>query len=394
MSQNLLEKKVSEIDRCEKAMGSKSYAAAIRHAAEVARISFQLARQTEGAVRQSHLEDAESWIEIGEKLKQKKQSAPKSSGGKKSSGGRGKSSSGKGGGAKGRSRKAVSTDGDEDDNEWQPEEKTNVSWDDIAGMEEAKATIKEMVVYPLQHPEKAAELGVNPGGGVLLFGPPGNGKTLLGKAIANELDCPFYYASGAKIRSKWSGEAEKRLSALIKTAQSEPLAILFFDEIEALLPRRGGGSVVDNRIVTQFLADVGGFEGSDNVLMILGATNKPWDIDEAVFRTGRFDEKIYIGPPDFPARRGILEMNLGEARLGDGIDFETLASRLEDYSGSDIAGIVNAAKRQALRRAIETDDENPQVELEDLQGGIEAIPSSITDKMIKQYEKFIEQRFN
>ena len=382
MSKDLLDRKAREIEQCERAIQAQAPDRAIRHAAEIARISFALARQTEGPVQQSHLGDAEGWIEIGEKLKAK----PGSSGGGGAKATAAKPSSAGGG------KSAVPAGDGDDDSEWKPETRPDVNWDDIAGMQDAKNTIREMVVYPLQQPEKAKALGLNPGGGVLLFGPPGNGKTLLGKAIATELDCPFYYASGAKIRSKWSGEAEKRLSALIKTAQAEPVAVLFFDEIEALLPKRGSASVVDNRLVTQFLADVGGFEDSDNTLLILGATNKPWDIDEAVFRTGRFDEKIHIAPPDLPARRGILGMALGQAVVDEAIDLDALAERLDGYSGSDIAGIVNAAKRQALRRSIQ-EERDPVILGDDLEAGLAAIPSSITDKMLKQYDKFVQTRF-
>ena len=129
---------------------------------------------------------------------------------------------------------------------------------------------------------------------------------MLGKAIAGALDAPFYYASGADLRSKWYGESEQRLSQLLTAAKSQKVAVVFLDEIESLLPKRSEEShSADNRVVTQFLADLGGFKDSVNLLLVLGATNKPWSIDEAVFRTGRFDEKVYIGPPDLLAREKV-----------------------------------------------------------------------------------------
>jgi transitional endoplasmic reticulum ATPase len=271
-------------------------------------------------------------------------------------------------------------------------EKPKVTFEMIAGMEEAKATIREMVVFPLQQPEKAKSLGLKPGGGVLLYGPPGNGKTTLGKAIAHDLDAAFFYASGAQIRSKWHGESEQKLRKLVQAAKEEPVAVLFLDDVDGLLPKRSGQSVVDNRIVVQFLAEIGGFEENPNTLLLLGATNKPWEIDEAVFRTGRFDEKIYIPPPDRPARLGILKMQVKDVAGADQLDLEALADRLNGYTGSDIVGIVNSAKRCALSRSIR---ENAPAVLTaaDLEQSFVTIPSSITDRLIKQYDAFREQRF-
>jgi transitional endoplasmic reticulum ATPase len=211
--------------------------------------------------------------------------------------------------------------------------------------------------------------------------------------LAGELDFPVYYASGAQIRSKWHGESEQRLSALLNEAKSQPAAVLFLDEVDGLLPRRSSGSsVVDNRVVTQFLADVGGFTDSNNALVILGATNKPWDIDEAVFRTGRFDEKIYAGPPDLEARAGILARNLKGAPVEEGLDVNVWAERLDLYTGSDIAGLVSRAKRIALGEAIR-EEKDPLILSRHIEKAMQSIPSSVTEKMLKEYEKFRKQRF-
>ena len=260
-------------------------------------------------------------------------------------------------------------------------------------MEDAKRVIDEMVLYPMQSPEKARALGLNPGGGVLLFGPPGTGKTMLGKAIAGALDAPFYYASGADLRSKWYGESEQRLSQLLKAAKAQPVAVVFLDEIESLLPKRTEGShAADNRVVTQFLSDLGGFKDSPNLLLVLGATNKPWDIDEAVFRTGRFDEKVYIGPPDRAAREKILELNLKGAQTAADVDLPALAAAMENASGSDMAAVVSAAKRAALGRAIRT-DADPVLTAADFEEARRRIPLSITGAILAPYRKFMEERF-
>ena len=280
-----------------------------------------------------------------------------------------------------------------DGGEWLVAEKPSITFDDIAGMEDAKRIIDEMVLYPMKSPEKARALGLNPGGGVLLFGPPGTGKTMLGKAIAGALDAPFYYASGADLRSKWYGESEQRLSQLLNAAKAQPVAVVFLDEIESLLPKRTEGShAADNRVVTQFLADLGGFKDSENLLLVLGATNKPWDIDEAVFRTGRFDEKVYIGPPDCAAREKILELNLKGAQVADGVNVHAIAVAMEGASGSDVSAVVSAAKRAALGRAIKEAAE-PMLTAADFDEARRRIPLSITDAILAPYRKFMEERF-
>jgi len=216
---------------------------------------------------------------------------------------------------------------------------------------------------------------------------------MLGKAIAGALDAPFYYASGADLRSKWYGESEQRLSQLLNAAKAQPVAVVFLDEIESLLPKRTEGShAADNRVVTQFLSDLGGFRDSPNLLLVLGATNKPWDIDEAVFRTGRFDEKVYIGPPDRAAREKILELNLKGANVADGLDFHAIAEGMDGASGSDVAAVVSAAKRAALGRAIR-EDADPVLTADDFKEARERIPLSITDEILAPYRKFMEERF-
>ncbi len=366
----LLDKKLEHESACELALQRGDQAAAIFNAAKAAEFAFALSRQTAGQVAERYIANAEGWLEIAERLKAKP--IQKTDG-----------------------RKPKAEPGEENDasaEDWLVTEKPHVTFEQIAGMEDAKQSIMEMVVLPLKAPDKARKLGLKAGGGVLLYGPPGNGKTLLGKAIASQLDAPFFYASGAQIRSKWHGESEQKLRKLMQAAKSQPVSVLFLDEVDGLLPKRGGNSVVDNRIVNQFLAEVGGFEDSENVLLILGATNKPWDIDEAVFRTGRFDEKIYIGLPDLPARRGILQMSLKDVPLPEGFVLDAWVKRLEGYTGSDIVGIVHDAKRAALGRSVREDTE-PILTEADLEGAFKTIPSSVTPQLLRQYEAFRAARF-
>lgn len=382
----LADKKSEHEKACEDAIRAGDSANARFHAAKAAEFCFALARQTEGSVAASYVSTAEGWLEIADKLATAKLS-------KRGERGTGNGERGTGNGGA-RTSGAPQADAESSDgSSFEVAEIPNVTFDDIAGMAEAKATVQEMVVYPMREPEKARAMNLKPGGGVILYGPPGNGKTMFGKAIAHEIAAPFFYASGAQLRSKWHGESEQNLSRLLKAASSKPVAVLFLDEIDGLLPRRtSGSSVVDNRIVTQFLADVGGFRESENTLLILGATNKPWAIDEAVFRTGRFDEKLYIGLPDLEARRGMLRMSLGGVPREGDFPVEPWADRLDGYTGSDITGLAKKARQIAFRRSIET-GEDPVVREADLESALKVIPSSVTPQMIRQYDEFNKQRF-
>lgn len=374
----LLDKKQEHESKCEEAIRAERHADAVFHAAKAAEFAYALARQTSGSIATRYVTDAEGWLDIAEKLRANPHKSSRSSAADTPPRRRQ------------RADDEVGQSSDEDD--WLVTAKSSVTFDTISGMAAAKQAIREMVVYPLKQPEKARSLGLKPGGGVLLFGPPGNGKTMLGKAIANELDAPFYYASGAQIRSKWHGESEQRLRKLMQSAAANPIAVLFLDEVEGLLPRRGGQSVVDNRIVTQFLAEIGGFEERDNILLLLGATNCPWDIDEAVFRTGRFDEKLFIGLPDRDARAGILSMHLADVTIEQGIEPEPLAERLDGYTGSDIVAIINAAKRSCLSRSVK-EDRDPVILAQDIEDAFTNIPASVTPRHMKKYQAFNEARF-
>ena len=372
----LLDKKLEHEGKCEVAIREDRSRDSVFHAAKAAEFALALSRETEGAIASRYAEDAEGWLDIAERLKERPPRRTKSEE-------RGAKSAKK-------DRARDEGDGAEED-DWLVTEKSQVTFEKIAGMADAKQAIMEMVVHPLKQPEKARALGLKPGGGVLLYGPPGNGKTMLGKAIANELDAPFYYASGAQIRSKWHGESEQRLRKLMQAATANEVAVLFFDEVEGLLPRRGGNSVVDNRIVTQFLAEIGGFEEKENVLLLLGATNCPWDIDDAVFRTGRFDEKIFVALPDEEARLGILQMHFEGVQYDESIDIPALAKQLDRYTGSDIVGVVNSAKRSCLSRVV-GEDEDAIISATDIQTAIQAIPASVTPALMSKYSKFQELR--
>lgn len=343
------------------------------HFAKAAEYALKLAEQTEGKVSRSYVAEARELVELAEDLKAKTNPVSK------------------GAAPAARSKTSDVGEGSDGEEDWLVTEKPAVRLTDIAGMEDVKTKLAEMVVEPLRHPEKAKEWGVTAGGGILLFGPPGNGKTTLGKAVAGELEADFFYATGAEIRSKWHGESEQRLRKLIQAARSRPVSVLFLDDVDGLLPRRGGNSVVDNRMVVQFLNEIGGFAVSPNVLLLLGATNNPWDIDEAVFRTGRFDEKIFVGLPDQAAREFIIQKSLGETPRESLVNPLTLAAKLDGCVGSDIEAVVQSAKRAGFRRSI-TGGSN-LLTLADVEQAMKTIPSSATPQMMKEYQKFALARF-
>src|SRR5881296_394585 len=211
--------------------------------------------------------------------------------------------------------------------QWVVKEKPKLRFDDVAGLDDVKEDIRLKMIYPFQHPELAEKFGIRAGGGVLLYGPPGTGKTMLAKATAGEIDATFFRISPADVLSKWVGEAEQNIKKLFDAAAAEPRAIIFIDEIEALVPaRRDEGSSVMQRVVPQILQGMEGFDKKGgSPILFMGATNVPWQLDPAVLRPGRFDEKVYIPLPDPTARRKMLEIYLSKRPLAADIDLDGLA---------------------------------------------------------------------
>ena len=273
--------------------------------------------------------------------------------------------------------------------DWIVKDKPDIGFDDIAGLEDVKEDIRLKMIYPLQHPEIAKRYGITVGGGVLLYGPPGTGKTMMAKAVAHEIDATFFVISPAQVLSKWVGEAEQNIRKLFEAAKAEPTSLIFVDEVEALVPRRkSGGSTVMQRVVPQILQELEGFDRSaERRLLFVGATNKPWMLDEAMMRPGRLDTMVYVGLPDAPARLKLLEIYIGDRPLADDVDFGALCDRLEGYSGADIKNIAQQAASIPFLEIVGGSEPRP-ISMADLQSVIEKTPPSVATSDLMRYERF------
>jgi transitional endoplasmic reticulum ATPase len=250
-------------------------------------------------------------------------------------------------------------------------ETPDVSWDDIGGLDDAKAALIEAIEWPLRYGALFDRLGATPPRGILLDGPPGTGKTLLAKAVAHESEVNFISVKGPELLSKWVGESEKGIREIFKKARAAAPCIVFFDEIDALVPERGGGfaSEVSERLVGQLLAELDGLEEMQGV-MVLGATNRADILDPALLRPGRFDLTITLPLPDFPTREAIVAVHLQDRPLSTDIDYRVIARETEGRSGADIAGLCRQASVLAIREAIsegrDAEDEDLHVALRHL----------------------------
>jgi len=247
---------------------------------------------------------------------------------------------------------------------------SRTTYEDIGGLDEEIRRIREMVELPLRHPEIFQRLGIDPPKGVLLHGPPGGGKTLLARAVANESDANFYAINGPEIMSKFYGESEARMRKMFEDAEKNAPSILFIDEIDAIAPKRGEVTgEVERRVVAQILASMDGLKGRGNVIVI-GATNRPEALDPALRRPGRFDREIEIGIPGMEGRFEILQIHTRGMPLAEDVDLHRVAEITHGYTGADLAALSREAAMKALRRYL------PQIDLEE-----KRIPHEVLDQM-------------
>ena len=232
-----------------------------------------------------------------------------------------------------------------------------VSWEDVGGLDQTKDRLKEMVEWPQKYPDRFEKMGIEVPKGIMLYGMPGTGKTLLAKAIANEANANFISIKGPEVFSKYVGESEEAVREIFKKARQVAPCILFIDEIDAIAPRRGGRSSdsgVGDRVVNQLLTELDGIESLEGVTVI-AATNRPDMIDPAITRPGRIDRSVEVEVPDEEARKKILDVHTKDMPLADDVDLDELAVRTEHFVGSDIESLCREAAMISLRR--DMDDE-------------------------------------
>ena len=264
----------------------------------------------------------------------------------------------------------------------------NVKWNDIGGLEEVKNLLKEVVEWPLKNPASFKRIGIKPPSGVLLYGPPGSGKTLLAKAIASESGANFISIKGPEILTKWVGESEKKIRDVFRRAKQVAPAIIFFDEIDALAPRRGleAGTRVMENVVSQILTEMSGLEDLHNVVVI-AATNRPDIMDPALLRPGRFDRQIIVPAPDEKSRLEIFKVHTKNMPL-KGVDLKRFAKETEDYTGADIEAMCREAGLNALRENMKTKN----VTQNDFDNALKKSKPSVNPKVIEFYDK-MDTRF-
>ncbi|GJC95676.1 AAA family ATPase [Colletotrichum higginsianum] len=293
----------------------------------------------------------------------------------------------------------------------------NVRWEDIGGLEGVKADLQESVQYPVDHPEKFLKFGLSPSRGVLFYGPPGTGKTMLAKAVANECAANFISVKGPELLSMWFGESESNIRDIFDKARAAAPCIVFLDELDSIAKARGGSmgdaGGASDRVVNQLLTEMDGMTSKKNVFVI-GATNRPEQLDPALCRPGRLDSLIYVPLPDQAARAGILKAQLRKTPVAGDVDIDFIASKTHGFSGADLGFITQRAVKIAIKEAItadiqktkareaageeamDEDEEDPVPELtkRHFEEAMQMARRSVSDVEIRRYEAFAQQMKN
>lgn len=261
----------------------------------------------------------------------------------------------------------------------------NVRWEDIGGLDDARERLREGVELPLKDPEAFRRMGIRPAKGFLLYGPPGTGKTLLAKATAREAQANFIATKSSDLLSKWYGESEQQIARLFARARQVAPTVIFIDELDSLVPARGGGlgePQVTERVVNTILAEMDGLEELQSVVVI-GATNRPNLIDPALLRPGRFDELIYVPVPNAAGRRRILAIHVERMPLASDVDLDRLAERTDRFTGADLEDLVRRAGLFALRDSMDAQE----VTMAHFERALGETRASVTEEMERDYSE-------
>jgi SpoVK/Ycf46/Vps4 family AAA+-type ATPase len=354
----------------EKALRGGVLNEAVFHAAKAAEYSFLLAENSAGQVARAYLADATELLDLAETVQSRAQHdrpAPTGTNAAKTRG----------------------VDGAADD--WHLTERPDDRLDGVSGLEEVKKALRDNVIWPRQYPGHYERYKVTPQAGLLMYGPPGNGKTLIARAIAGELGADLFTVNPATIKSKWLGRSEKNVKRLFDAAGKRDRAVIFIDECDAILASHQNER---SNVYTQFLTEIDGIATRRDAVysrFILAATNKPWLLGDAVLRPGRLGQHVFVGLPDPQAREAILRNCLSQVPA-EPLSWESLATRLEGYSGADIAWACESAKRRAMEREIASGRQD-QVTLADVERALEQASKSVTADDLARYQRWAAQHF-
>jgi transitional endoplasmic reticulum ATPase len=339
------------------------------HYFKSADFGLRLAGESEGKIKRRYVGDAFELIELAEKLKAKASAKSKA-------------------GVRQAMREGSADEEEASKTDWELKERPMERLSDVAGLDEVKAELREKVIEPFLHPELFERFKLTQGGGVLMFGPPGNGKTFIARAVAGELDAAFFPVNSAEIKDKYVGETEKNMQRLFEAARQHAKSVIFLDEVDHLLAKRGNRKI---GAVAQFLSLTDGLVKIKNCILVLAATNKPWMLDEAVIRPGRIGTHIYVGPPDVKAREAIIGFNLKDVPVAGEVVAAELAGKTEGYSGADVAELCDRAKRSAKNRQVSS-GKDEEVTNADFAAALEKVKPSVTVTQLKEYEAWRESR--
>ncbi|WP_455364270.1 CDC48 family AAA ATPase [[Eubacterium] cellulosolvens] len=273
-------------------------------------------------------------------------------------------------------------------------ESPNVHWSDVGDLEDAKQSLIETVEWPLTYPVAFDYAKTTPPKGILLYGPPGTGKTLLAKALATEGKVNFISVKGPELLSKWVGESEKGVREIFRKAKQAAPCIVFFDEIDSIVPQRGGigDSHVTERVISQILTEIDGLEALRNIVVI-AATNRPDLIDPALLRPGRFDRLVYVKPPDKEARLKIIEVHMAGRPIAEEVDREVLTDKMEGYVGADIEAVIREASMHAIRNYVKQEKRgakpNFKIGMKDFEEALKVV-MPIGKARLREYQKWAE----
>ena len=359
-----LDKKREYETKARQARELQDYSKALFFVAKAAEFSFNLAELSEAALKQAYISQA---YELLQQAKDYQREALEFE----------------------RKRKQVLLDTESEQqptSAWRLNHKPDVTLDQVAGLHAVKERLQQDVLLPLQHRELYDRFKLRKGGGILMYGPQGTGKTLLASSIAGSLDAAFFSVDASLIRSKFVGETEKNMRRLFVEARSAKRAVIFFDECDSLLKKGTGHDLV---AVKQFLVMTDGLNDlpKENLLLILAATNKPWNLEPSILRYGRIGVQILVDLPDAPARLAILEGELRDVPMRDDYDPEALVSATVGFSGADLVAVTDLARKAVVHRAIESDaTDEPLLGQQDLLASIaEFTPSVSTEEAQRFY---------